>query len=820
MSNQEGQNQQQQQMSQKQRNIQNNANTVKNAADVAIASKNPYAMAAGGAVKLADKISGGRASQELGKKMNTLNKISPGGRKIQRASNMLAETGVGDAIGKAASMKSGGGGAAGGQSSSFANGMAGAAGTAASKGKSAMDKTAADEEKEQEAKESVTGQFMARLPLKVKLVILLGIVPAFCFILLFIAVVVNYVADEKAFGVFAGNEFTKDPDAMDLRDEIRDNADELGMGGEELNLPTDDELGMAEFGAPQNSTVNEFLSRTENIENIYEYFECKTAEECLKRPEVRFYIKVQDIQRRYIHKYHVRLDWDLIMSTVFSMDLDPKDMFKAFLNDYNEDDVEKYDKLMNLDWDYDYEKELGEYYLSGDYFEYDLQILAKNMVQKRTVQTCTAKKTDAEGNVTYETTKTQEDFDIEDKYLKKGQEYYLECDPGEIYSINSTYSLNMDKYDAFLLEYIENKYYLKSGGTAGNLSSYRCVSQEFPKYDLTEEQLRGIASQAYHEQGTPKGAAAEASLMANRFELYGSSHGTGADGLYSYVRDSKWFANSESNMASQDAPEDVVEAVRDVLVNGKRTLPAYIDEHDWINDLTRVTTDGKAIDIKDREAYVPHKTIIENTYNSTYTFYSFPDEGSDPFGYIHEEKREELGDFHYDFDTGEEVSCYSGTDLSSTFVNLALSQEGITGRPNTFTRWLGPIQGYPDGGYSYPWCATFVSWAIEFTEFGGQRLKDIINVRSAGVYSFATYFDQSSHVEYVRSGNYVPKEGDLIFFDWDCNYYDMSANDHIGIVIEAKDGIVYTIEGNTGDSVATRQYNLNSCEISAYGVWY
>lgn len=653
MSNQEGQNQQSQ-LSQKERNIQNNANTVKNAADVAIASKNPYAMAAGGAVKLADKVSGGRASQQLGKRMNTLNKISPGGRSIQKASNMLAETGAGNAIGKIASSKSGLG-ATNSQGGSFANGIAGAAGTAASKGKSAMDKTAADEEKEQEAKESVTGQFMARLPLKAKLVILLGIVPAFCFVLLFVAVVVNYVADEKAFGVFAGNEFTKDPDAMDLRDEVRDNADELGMGGYIDDSEID--LNAVGTGLNHNSTYNEFLSRAENIENIYEYFECKTAEECLNLPEVRFYIKVQDIQRRYTHKYSVKLDWDLIMSTAFSMDLDPKEMFEAFLNDYKEEDVEKYDKLMNLDWDYDYKKLLGDSYLSGDFYEYDLQILAKNMVQKRTVQTCTLKKTDEEGNVTYEVTKKQEDYDIEDEYFKKGQQYYLECDPGETYAIDSSYSLNMEKYDAFLLEYIENKYYLKSGGTAGILSPYRCVAEEFNKYDLTDDQLKAIASLAYHEQGTAKGAAAEASLMANRFEIYGSGFGSGADGLYNYVRTSGWFAHAAANMDSYDAPQNVVDAVKDVLVNGKRTLPAYIDEHDCLSDLTSVTTDGKAVNKNNRDAYEKNKTIIKNTYGATYTFYSFPDTNSDPFGYTSEDKRDELGDFHYDFDSGEAVSC-------------------------------------------------------------------------------------------------------------------------------------------------------------------
>ena len=40
------------------RSTQNNANTILNAADVAIATKNPYAAAAGAAVKAADKITG------------------------------------------------------------------------------------------------------------------------------------------------------------------------------------------------------------------------------------------------------------------------------------------------------------------------------------------------------------------------------------------------------------------------------------------------------------------------------------------------------------------------------------------------------------------------------------------------------------------------------------------------------------------------------------------------------------------------------------------------------------------------------------------
>jgi len=97
----------------KKREEENNANTINNAADVAIASKNPYAMAAGGAIKAADKITGGKSTQMLAKAMRKANKVAPGGRSIQNASNKLAESGMGDKIGTAASMKSGGAGGAG-----------------------------------------------------------------------------------------------------------------------------------------------------------------------------------------------------------------------------------------------------------------------------------------------------------------------------------------------------------------------------------------------------------------------------------------------------------------------------------------------------------------------------------------------------------------------------------------------------------------------------------------------------------------------------------------------------------------------------------
>ena len=54
---------------QRENNAKKNAENVKNAADVAIESKNHYATAAGAAVKAADAITGGKASGAVGKGM-------------------------------------------------------------------------------------------------------------------------------------------------------------------------------------------------------------------------------------------------------------------------------------------------------------------------------------------------------------------------------------------------------------------------------------------------------------------------------------------------------------------------------------------------------------------------------------------------------------------------------------------------------------------------------------------------------------------------------------------------------------------------------
>ena len=168
----------------------------------------------------------------------------------------------------------------------------------------------------------------------------------------------------------------------------------------------------------------------------------------------------------------------------------------------------------------------------------------------------------------------------------------------------------------------------------------------FTKYNLSDRQLKALTALAIHEQGTAKGAAAEASLMANRFELYGKKYGSGANGLVNYVENSGWFAHASSHMADTGViTQSSLNAVKSVLIDGKRTLPGYVDEHDCFSDISSISTGS----VKDRSAYKPFVTIIKNRYTSTYTFYSFPDKNSDPFGYTSEENRKKIGDACYSF---------------------------------------------------------------------------------------------------------------------------------------------------------------------------
>ena len=154
-------------------------------------------------------------------------------------------------------------------------------------------------------------------------------------------------------------------------------------------------------------------------------------------------------------------------------------------------------------------------------------------------------------------------------------------------------------------------------------------------YKLTNLELKKIAAMCQREQGNVEGVKAEASLMANRYELYGSGH------IYNYLTSSKWWASD--TRSATEASADSIAAVKTVLVLGSRTLPLYVDEHDCIYcgesgyDIIKLVVGDKTITAKGQlrnpDNYDRDKTVIYNRYGAVYTFYTFPTPKSDPFGY-------------------------------------------------------------------------------------------------------------------------------------------------------------------------------------------
>ena len=143
-------------------------------------------------------------------------------------------------------------------------------------------------------------------------------------------------------------------------------------------------------------------------------------------------------------------------------------------------------------------------------------------------------------------------------------------------------------------------------------------------YKLSDQELLACARLCQQEQGTATGAAAEMSLALNLYERNTSRYSS----VYDYMRNSGWFANAAYYMDNGRCSGAVLNAVSDVLA-GNRTLPEYIDEHDCTSDIISISTGNK----HNRSDYIPNKTVIKNNSGAIYTFYCFPDEWSDPFGY-------------------------------------------------------------------------------------------------------------------------------------------------------------------------------------------
>lgn len=152
-----------------------------------------------------------------------------------------------------------------------------------------------------------------------------------------------------------------------------------------------------------------------------------------------------------------------------------------------------------------------------------------------------------------------------------------------------------------------------------------------------------------------------------------------------------------------------------------------------------------------------------------------------------------LGSIVY-FSNGEDFK-----DYKPVIVAVAEDEVGNEGGEK-FWKWYGFEE-------RVEWCAIFVSWCAEQC---GYLDADIMPKFSA-VDDGAEWFKEKKQ---WASNDYIPKAGDVVFFDWESD----GLLDHVGIVEECRNGIIHTIEGNSGNLCKRLKYELNSNMIYGYGV--
>ena len=117
--------------------------------------------------------------------------------------------------------------------------------------------------------------------------------------------------------------------------------------------------------------------------------------------------------------------------------------------------------------------------------------------------------------------------------------------------------------------------------------------------------------------------------------------------------------------------------------------------------------------------------------------------------------------------------------------------------------------------YTAAWCATFVS-AVSI-ECG---LTDIMPVECGCGYMISLYKKLG---RWREDENYIPKAGDVIFYDWDdgkdfATTDDIGSPEHVGIVTGVSGSVISVIEGNKADAVAFRTVQVNGRYIRGYGL--
>lgn len=207
-----------------------------------------------------------------------------------------------------------------------------------------------------------------------------------------------------------------------------------------------------------------------------------------------------------------------------------------------------------------------------------------------------------------------------------------------------------------------------------------------------------------------------------------------------------------------------------------------------------------------------HGNIVETTTTVTRTYlyitvsHKTAEEMADRFSFNADQRQqlsELLAEENRKLWSSVLYGIYSGDD---TIVTVALSQVGnIGGEP--YWSWYG-------FGSRVEWCACFVSWCADQCGY----IDTGVCPKFAGCGNGVQWFQERGQ---WLDGSAEPVPGMIIFFDWDnkggSGPQDGEA-DHVGIVQKVENGIIYTVEGNSGNLCRVNRYSVGQYEIMGYGV--
>ena len=234
--------------------------------------------------------------------------------------------------------------------------------------------------------------------------------------------------------------------------------------------------------------------------------------------------------------------------------------------------------------------------------------------------------------------------------------------------------------------------------------------------------------------------------------------------------------------------------------NKKQLLKDIFWEMNEISSRTESKTETQITESDDGHGnIVETETTVTQTYLYITVSHKTAEEMADRYGF-NEEQRQQLSELLAEENNSLWSAVLYGITIGDgEIVTVALSQVGNAGG-EPYWSWYGF-----DGRVE--WCACFVSWCADQCGY----IDSGVIPKFAGCVNGSQWFKDRGQWQEV---GFTPEAGQIIFFDWEGD----GETDHVGIVERCENGIVYTVEGNSGDACRQRSYPVGSRSIYGYGI--